>query len=268
MIKKKIEFFDNKLNGGQNILPSAFPFYSKNEIEEFFTLEGSQIAKRIAIDLELEVDGDGGDTVCLDENLYIADLTNGGEISPKFATGVSPSVISAVISALGEMDLNGEKTVLSVLLDEGIISSCFFAMLMGFPIKGIVAPFCEERSGKLICLVDVTEDDIVEYIGEFYDDFDFLLGVNDARACLCADIFTNGFEEKTLIVSGFGYAETPSVCCLALSGKKKSDKDALKWIDLNCALPILDGENSRKVSDSDKKTMKELCNILNGAKVH
>ena len=265
---RKIEFIDCKLDGGQNILPSAFPFYSKNEIQEMYSLDDGERIDKIAVDLGLDVDGEGGYTVALDDNLFFADLTKGGEIIPNFSKGISPSVISSIIGALGEMGLGNDKVVVSLAADDGLILSCFMAMLMGFPIKGIIAPFVEDAEGRHFCLVDIIDENIPDYINNFYEDFDVLLGVNDARACLCADIFTNGFEDKTLVVGAFGYNESPDVCVFALTGKKKANSDARKWIDFNCALPNLNCENKRKISEIDKKTMKELHKTLNGAKVY
>ena len=82
---KKIEFINCKFDGGQNILPSAFPFYSKNEIEQIYSLDDSERIKKIAVDLGVGEDGDGGYTVALDDNLFFADLTKGGEVNPNFS---------------------------------------------------------------------------------------------------------------------------------------------------------------------------------------
>ena len=268
MILKKLSFLKPEIDGGQNILPSAFPFYGKNEIEEIFALTPTQRVERLARDLGLTPDGEEGITVAADENLFFSDISRGGEVEAGFSEGISPSVASSIVGSLGEMELDGEGVILCVPCDDGLLASAFAVKAMGFPVSGIAVPFVEDTDGPNVSLVDISGESISEYIRDFYEDFDVLLGLSDARACLCADIITEGFNEKVLVLSAFGYNETPLECCQALSGKRINDKDLARWLENNCALSLPAKKNSRQISQIEKKSMKELCNILNGVKVY
>ena len=249
-------------DGRQKNVPSVFPFYSKSEIEEIFALEQEERAKKFAQDLKIDLDEGESLTVCFSDELFVADLTCGGESAVRFSSGVSPFVMSAIIDAVCQMDLGEDGVFLGVPLDGGIVLSAFLLKQMGFPIQKIVVLGERDFSGEHVLVVEEDLESVIEYIADFYDDFDFLLGVEDAKASLALEIYTNGFSEKALIVNAFGHNQSLVECCFALSGKKKSDKDSAKWIEDNCALPCKTLKNERKFEQIDKNLMKELCNLL------
>lgn len=268
MVKRKVLFDYTGYDGGQKILPSAFPFYSKSEIDELYSLSEEDRIVKIAKDLNLEVDSGQSCVIMATETLWICDLTSGGENPVCYDYGVSPFVISAIISALSEIDFsNGNKVVLSTPSDDGIILSALLVKFMGFPIDKIIVSGVDVM-GDNVESFDIADESIEEYICDFYEDFDILLGEEDAKGMLAGDIYTDGFETPIIALTAFGVAQSPELVCYALSGKKKDLNEAVKWIDLNCAYNCNLNENTRKPTRLNKKTMKELCNICNTAKVY
>ena len=252
--------YDN--NGRQEKLPSVLPFYNASEMQKIFDLSSSDRVDTLASHLKVNVDDGESLTICLDDNLFLADLTCGGEDEVRFSNGISPFFMSAVIDAILEMDLEkGERIVLGVPADEGLLISAYVLKQSGFPISKIVVAGESDEEFKDFCLIDVSEEDVFEYIADFYEDFDVLLGSVEAKTSLALDIYTDGFSQKTLLVNAFGYAESLSDCCFALSKKRKSDKDSAKWIAENCALSIPNQKSVRKFTQISKNLMKELCNL-------
>ncbi|MBQ7373152.1 MAG: hypothetical protein IJW64_01135 [Clostridia bacterium] len=248
-------------DGRQRILPSAFPFYDKSEIEKLFTLSLSDRADKIAEQLKVDVDEGESLTVRLGDELFAVDFTYGGEDSAKFSNCASPFVISAIIDAISQMDLDEEKVVLGAPADKGLLLSAYIVKEMGFPIEKIVVASDLEKDCEHFSFIDVSDEDTFEYIADFYEDFDFLLGVEEAKASLALEIYTDGFRKKSLLINAFGFSHSAVDCCFALSGKNKTEKDSAKWIEENCALSFPTEKSERKFQPIDKNLMKELCNL-------
>lgn len=260
---KSLNLTNCKTDGRQEILPSVFPFYNQSEKDKIFALNGSDRVDKIASHLKVNPDEGEFETVCLDENLYVCDLTCGGEDNPRFSLSVSPTFISAVIDAISQMRLsNKEQIVLGVPADSGLLISAYILKGMGFPIERIVVASDSDLDSHNFCLVDVSCEDLFEYISDFYEDFDFLLGIEEAKTALALEIYTDGFTQKSLIINAFGFSASLSDCAFALSGKRKNQVDSAKWIAENCALPEVSENLGRKFQQIDKNLMKELCNLL------
>ncbi len=248
-------------DGRQNELPSAFPFYDEKEKQRLFALSLSDRVDKLAGDLKVNVDEGESLTVCLDDDLFVCDFSYGGEDVARFSQNISPFAISAIIDAILQMELNGEKIVLGVPSDKGLLLSAYIVKEMGFPIEKIVVASDTDEISKHYELVDISQEDVFEYIADFYEDFDFLLGVEEAKASLALEIATDGFGKKCLLINAFGYFYSLSDCAFSLSGKRKGEIDSAKWIEENCALPIPEQKSMRNFLPIDKNLMKELCNL-------
>ena len=262
MVYNNLNVKNYEIDGRQKNVPSVFPFYSKSEIDVIFALKQEERAKKLAKDLKIDLDDGESLTVCLEDNLFVTDFTCGGETDVRFSYGVSPFVMSAILDAICQMELDGEEVVLGVPSDSGVLLSACLLKQMGFPIQKIVVLGDCDFTSENVCIVEEDIKTALEYIADFYDDFDFLLGVEEAKASLALDIYTNGFSQKALLVNAFGYNQSVMDCCFALSGKKKSEKDSARWIEENCALPCELDKNERKFTQIAKNLMKELCNLL------
>ena len=71
MIKRKVLVDYTGYDGGQIVLPSAFPFYSKSEIEELYSLSEEDRIVKIAKDFSIEIDGGQSCVIMASDSLWV-----------------------------------------------------------------------------------------------------------------------------------------------------------------------------------------------------